>query len=196
MSLLSQARVLVTHLQFMQSIHPKYIPQALPIPYYYPCSFFSPKNTRINSASKRSSMAPKTVDDIAGLEFDWLAMDADGHVALFSTAGGGYAPVSFLAETNAHADAIEAVLALTPTTTARFAPKLSPKYDNTWKSMADRGFFAYDSDINGTPYRLVAAPEVPLKAEQLPITIVQLLASTTLKQVRFGALELATPSLC
>src|SRR5437899_85750 len=44
----------------------------------------------------RSMMGAKSADEILGLEFDWLASDADGHVALFSTAGGGYAPEDFL----------------------------------------------------------------------------------------------------
>jgi hypothetical protein len=32
---------------------------------------------------------PKSADDILGWDVDWLARDADDHVALFSTAGGG-----------------------------------------------------------------------------------------------------------
>lgn len=39
-------------------------------------------------------MTAKSADDILGLEFDWIASDADGHVARFSPAGGGMPPWS------------------------------------------------------------------------------------------------------
>lgn len=47
-------------------------------------------------------MVNKSRDEIHGLEFDWLARDADGNVALLSTAGGGYAPEEFLRDTDLH----------------------------------------------------------------------------------------------
>lgn len=60
-------------------------------------------------------MRAKSAAEILGLEFDWLASDADGHVALFSTAGGGYTPEAFLQDTDAHDRAAPA------STTALFA---------------------------------------------------------------------------
>lgn len=54
--------------------------------------------------------APKSAEEIQGLELDWLRSDADGHVALFSTAGAGFAPAEFLRDTDAHDEAIDAVL--------------------------------------------------------------------------------------
>ena len=67
-------------------------------------------------------MGAKSADEIQGFEFDWLATDVDGHVALFSTAGGGFAPEAFLLDTDAHNAAIKALLASPPRTKARFAP--------------------------------------------------------------------------
>lgn len=103
-------------------------------------------------------MTAKSAEEIAGLEYDWLARDAEGHVALFSTAGGGYAPSRFLHDTDAHDAAIDAIVALPPSTEVERAPELPPHLDNRWRSVAERGLFAFDSDPNGGAYRLVAIP--------------------------------------
>jgi hypothetical protein len=113
-------------------------------------------------------MAAKSSEEIQGFEYDWLASDQDEHVALFSTAGGGYAPLEFLRDTDAHDAAIGVILALPESTVARFAPELAPGLKNTWKMVAERGLFAFDCDPNGGPYRLVAAPLVPLRMDSLP----------------------------
>ena len=53
-------------------------------------------------------MPATTADDMRGLEFDWLAVDADGHVAFLSTAGGGLVPAGV--DPDAHDAAIDAIL--------------------------------------------------------------------------------------
>ncbi|TMQ13418.1 MAG: hypothetical protein E6J91_18345, partial [Deltaproteobacteria bacterium] len=78
-------------------------------------------------------MSAKSPEEIWGTEYDWIGVDADGHVALFSTAGGGYAPREFLRDTDAHDEAISAILSLPASTTARLAPELAPQLENTWK---------------------------------------------------------------
>ena len=40
---------------------------------------------------------------------------------------------------------------------------------STWTRMAERGLFAFDADIYGGPYRLIAAPVTPLKFHELPL---------------------------
>lgn len=118
-----------------------------------------------------TSATPKSAADIQGLEYDWLGSDLSGCVALFSTAGAGYAPMEFLRDTDAHDTAIQAVLALPASTAAQFSPHLAPGLVNTWRLVAERGLYAYDCDPNGGPYRLVAAPVVPAKAEALPTVV-------------------------
>ncbi|MCW3844992.1 hypothetical protein ONA70_33480 [Micromonospora yasonensis] len=137
-------------------------------------------------------MSAKLADEIMGAEYDWLGCDGDGNVALFSTAGGGYAPDEFLRDPDAHAGAIEAILALQATTTARFAPELATQYINIWRLVAERGLFAFDADINGGPYGLVAAPEVATPADKLPPAAIPVLRSLTFQQLRFA--DLATVS--
>lgn len=111
---------------------------------------------------------PKTAEDIQGLEFDWLGSDENGCVALFSTAGAGYAPTEFLRDTEAHDTAIEALLALPASTETKLAPVLAPNLTNTWKLVAERGLYAFDCDPSGGPYRLVAVPVVPSRLHALP----------------------------
>ena len=102
------------------------------------------------------------------MEYDWLGCDLNGYFALFSTAGAGYAPAEFLRDVEAHDIAIQAILALPATTAARFAPSVASGLVNTWRLVAERGLYAYDCDPTGGPYRLVAAPVVPAKADDLP----------------------------
>ncbi|WP_437719848.1 hypothetical protein [Sorangium sp. So ce861] len=133
-----------------------------------------------------STTGEKSADDILGLEFDWLASDADGYVALFSTAGGGYAPDEFLRDTDAHDAAIDAVLAWPASTVARFAPELPPGLKNTWRLVAERGLFAFDSDPHGGPYRMVAAPADPVRIFDLPRIVIGIVECLKLRQVRFA----------
>jgi hypothetical protein len=130
----------------------------------------------------------KSAADIQGFEYDWLATDGEGHVALFSTAGAGYAPDEYLQDTDAHDAAVDAILAERPSTMARFAPELKPGLRNTWRMVADRGLFAFDSDPNGAPYRLVAAPERPVSLDQLPTEVAAVAARIVFHHLRFATL--------
>lgn len=117
-----------------------------------------------------------TAAELAGKEYDWLGCDLGGCIALFSTAGAGYAPVQFLRDTDAHDAAIRVLLALPATTHARFAPVLGPEVINTWRAVAERGLYAYDCDPNGGPYRLVASPVAAASIRSLPASVAELAA--------------------
>lgn len=109
----------------------------------------------------------KSAEDIEGLEFDWLASDATGKVALFSTGGAGFAPSAFLRDTESHDSAIRTLMSQDARTNARFAPTLDPSKTNTWRMAAERGLYAYDCDPSGGPYVLVAAPMRALGLEEV-----------------------------
>jgi hypothetical protein len=130
-------------------------------------------------------MAKKSREEIEGLEFDFLARDLDGNMALFSTAGGGYAPEGFLLDTDLHDAAIEEILNLAPSTEAEFAPEMPSNLTNTWRLVAQRGLFAFDSDPNGGAYRLVAAPRVPRRSTMLPPLAVVATDRLVLQNIRF-----------
>lgn len=111
---------------------------------------------------------PKTALQIAGEEYDWLGTDQEGNIALFSTAGAGYAPEAFLRDTESHDSAIEQILSMPATTEARHSPAVAPGCINTWRSVAERGLYAYDCDPNGGPYVQVAAPKERINHADLP----------------------------
>jgi hypothetical protein len=67
----------------------------------------SPPEGEIAKFERERGLEPDGMTGIDGMEADWLACDADDCVALFSTAGGGYAPREFLKDIDAHGSAIE-----------------------------------------------------------------------------------------
>jgi hypothetical protein len=142
----------------------------------------------------------RSADDLRGIDCDWLARDADDHVGLFSTAGGGYTPEGFVPNTDAHIAAIDAILALHPSTSARFAPQIPASCTNTWRLVAERGLFAFDSDFRGAdfpggPYCLVAAPETPVPAAELPAIVVKVLSHMQYRRLRFATLTTISADL-
>ena len=122
---------------------------------------------------REDHVSAKTPEDILGFEYDWLAVDKDGHLGLFSTAGGGRAPQTFLADTDAHDAGLDALMASPPTTSARFFRQSKTGLDNAWKNAAERGVFAFDSDPSGAPYRLVAAPKAASTIDGVPAITAQ-----------------------
>lgn len=134
-------------------------------------------------------MTEKTSEEIRGLEYDWLAVDANGHVALFSTAGGGYAPPEFLRDTDLHDAGIDALMASPRRTTARFFPKVANGLPNAWKSAAESGAYAFDSDPSGGAYRLVASPEIPALIDDFPESTRLAAKRVHLADVSFQAME-------
>ena len=141
-----------------------------------------------------TSSGAKSPEQIEGYEYDWLATDMNGLVALFSTAGFGHAPHEFLQDTDAHAAAIEALLASPATTDARFAPELSAELVNTWKSAAERGVFAFDCDAPNDLYRIAAAPVAPVRVDSLPPSVAEV-ASRIRLPIRFDAEETVTTEM-
>ena len=110
---------------------------------------------------------PLRAEDVAGFEHDWLGTDLDGHVALLSTAGAGYPPPGYLCAPDLHEAGIDALLAGPASTVAVTAPQVGPGCVNTWRLVAERGLYGYDSDPNGGAYRRVAVPARPLRIDDL-----------------------------
>jgi hypothetical protein len=110
-----------------------------------------------------------TREGAEGVEYDWLAVDAEGFVALFSTAGAGFAPDELLRDPEAFDAAIDAILEMPARSAAECDRDLPTGYANTWKLVAERGLFAFDSHPSGGgPYRVIARPHVPIRATDLP----------------------------
>ena len=129
----------------------------------------------------------KSADDLLGWDVEWLASDADGHVGLFITAGGGYTPKAAWQNFDLHQAAVDAILGLPATTTARFAPEVPAGLQNMWREAAERGLFAFDSDHSGGPYNLVASPMTPVHASEFPAVVVSVLSQMTCPNLNFAA---------
>ncbi len=124
-------------------------------------------------------------DDAQGLEYDWLAVDAEGFVAMFSSAGAGFAPDEILRDPEAFDSAIDAILNMPARSTAECVRELPPDRVNTWKLVAERGVFAFDSDPLGGPYRLIATPHAPVRAVDLPPSVSSVVGRIALPTVFF-----------
>lgn len=82
--------------------------------------------------------------EVHGIEWDWFACDQVGHVALISSGGSGQVPRGLLAR-EAEIQALRNFLGL--------------RFDaDAWRSAAEHGFFGYDVDVRGGPFRRLTTP--------------------------------------
>jgi hypothetical protein len=82
--------------------------------------------------------------EVYGDEWDWFACDQVGHVALISSGGSGQVPRGLLA----HEAAIQALL-----------DHIGIRCDaDSWRMAAEFGFFGYDVDMGGGPFRQLTSP--------------------------------------
>ena len=130
-------------------------------------------------------MTRKSAVEVQGFEYDWLACDAAGHVALFSTAGAGYAPPEFLADVELLDAAISELLARPISTEVTHVRAVAKGLPNTWGEVAKRGVFAFDSDPLGAPYSLVARPVHPILVHELPASIAAVVSRVRLESLQF-----------
>ena len=86
--------------------------------------------------------------DLQGTEFDWFAVDSNGHIALFATAGEGFVPEAVIHCYENHSVISDSL----PT----------PRYGTpeVWGDYADLGLFVLDWALPGGPYEMRAVPRV------------------------------------
>lgn len=101
-----------------------------------------------------------------GIEFDWLAVDRDGHVAQFSTAGYGPCPPPTVVHASAVDEAIDQLAALPNHGTCLTSP-LGPDDHSDWIRMAERGVYGFDWVVWHGPYRRLTVPSRPRTIDQL-----------------------------
>lgn len=104
-----------------------------------------------------------------GIEFDWLGVDRQGHVAMFTTAGYGPVPV----EVDQHLPDVDAALdrigQLPVTGSAANVVRRSTDGDySDWHAYSTKGFYAYDWQVWDGPYQRLSSPTVPVSISQLP----------------------------
>ncbi len=136
----------------------------------------------------------KTLDDIAGYEYDWLVCDKSDQVALFSTAGIGYVPDVFLADTEVYDQAIDNILKSSTTTSTLIFPEIGDGLQNTWKQVAERGIYGYDADLTDGTYNLVSIPGSVIYVNELPSKIASVVKQYKLVDVLFDSKKSFTRS--
>lgn len=99
--------------------------------------------------------------ELSGLEFDWFAVDSEGNLALFATAGEGFIPY-FVGEHHAKHSSVSASLS---------APQAGTR--EVWNDYAALGLFVFDWALPGGPYVKQASaackPSLTLKSQVLAV---------------------------
>lgn len=114
-------------------------------------------------------IAAQDRDDVAGREWDFLALDREGSVALITSAGYGPIPEAVLS----HRMSVEAVVAgmraqlpVIGESLDRREQDRSGDYSD-WFEASRRGLYTYDWHVHDGPYEQVSAPSVVLRAGSL-----------------------------
>lgn len=106
--------------------------------------------------------------DLWGIDWDFLAVDSAGHVAVISSAGTGPIPEAVLAGREVVERTDSAIAALPKIT--RAVPDNPRRGGNTsvWYSSSERGLYVYDWTLWNGPYERISAPAEPLDIGSLP----------------------------
>jgi hypothetical protein len=123
-------------------------------------------------------------------DYEWYAVDASGHVAVFTTAGIGPIPISVLTARLLADSFAEAVWKMPAKGRATMLVSLPTPDD--YIHFASRGFFAYDwSDVHRAAwkthrYEMQSRPDTPIHVSELPEQFQSLLRRTAFVDVSFA----------
>lgn len=131
-------------------------------------------------------MIRRHVHAFSNLEFDWLASDADGFVALFSSAGFGPVPEELPPQVDAIDQALDRMKALPLTSDETPADAAEP---DEWVAAAQRGFFAFDWAHDHDRYEIEAMPKRPLRLDAIQDEAIREMVSRVRIPVRFSHLR-------
>jgi hypothetical protein len=127
--------------------------------------------------------------EFEGIDAAWLAVDALGQVAIFTTAGEGPIPETALASVETVEKSVWSFAEV-----SGYELHTSAKRPDDFIAFAKRGLFAYDwSDAHRVAskclggYELQAQPSSPLHLAQLPALLQAPASATLLSGVKFGS---------
>lgn len=118
-----------------------------------------------------------SIDDLAGIDYAWIAIDDDGHVGVFTSAGAGPIPRWFANGRSWCDEVFDAVASLPLRGTFRLeVPDAATTAGlQDWKHWAEVGLFAFDwADVHRRTaehtrcYELIATPTDPIGARTMP----------------------------
>ncbi|MCJ8351462.1 hypothetical protein [Moritella sp.] len=92
-------------------------------------------------------------EELEGREFDWFAIDSEGNISLFSTAGEGSIPCLVIESYAEHDDISERLD--------------SPNWgcSEVWSDYAQLGFYVFDWNLHGGPYKREREPTSNMDTE-------------------------------
>ena len=125
--------------------------------------------------------------EFSGLEFDWLACDADGFVGMFASAGFGAVPEESVAIPDAVDAALDRFKALPAKGDATSIGGTTTPDD--WMAAARRGLFAFDWAHNRDRYEIEARPSRALHIDAIPDDATRDLVKRVQIPVRFSQLR-------
>ena len=108
-------------------------------------------------------MSP-TPEEVRGLEFDFIAVDEDGHVALFATSGSG----AFPAGASPGDPERELIEGLSTVGTAKQEGRGAGSCSE-WIELGNRGVFVFDWKRPQGPYERVISPTEPVSVSSVPV---------------------------
>lgn len=149
----------------------------------------------MRTGSGNTVVRPNTWDIVVDLfphdwDYAWLAIDAVGHVGLFTNAGEGPIPAAALVDRSTSVRTERLVKGLPARGSCKILISL-PRPDD-FIAFAQRGLFAYDwQDVHRTCgrlncYELLARPDVPLSVEELDEEIEMLARRVQFESLLFG----------
>jgi len=102
--------------------------------------------------------------EFLGSEFDWVAVDKDGAIGYFATAGAGWIPEPVLSDGEPFWNSLDIVISL-PAITEVINRYSGSGHIVDWLNVAARGVFAFDWNHTTKRYELVASPKILLELE-------------------------------
>jgi hypothetical protein len=127
--------------------------------------------------------------DIYGLEFDWLAIDATGAIALCASAGYGEIPLAILRHSTSvesGADVDRRLIAALPVIGGHRVEGHGPGWCEEWRLLGARGLYVYDWRHWSGPYVRVIVPSAPLHPTRTTPDLLTLLPSIVLPELDFA----------
>ena len=126
---------------------------------------------------------------VTGVEFDWVACDRDGHVALLASAGSGVVSPSVAVDGDDAEDLIGRLAALPETGRAHSKAGLAHDADGQWESLGKRGIFVYDFALGARSYQQIVTPASPTRLDGLPVALRTEVGKVRLAGAEFAVME-------
>jgi hypothetical protein len=122
-----------------------------------------------------------------GTELDWLAMDMDEYVGLFSTGGHGPVPAAVVANLDVVVRAVASLKDLPVRGDCASTPDRATGNFSFWIEPCQRGLFGFDwGPVEGGPFARLTVPKAPIKAGDIAESVVREATQLVQLSIRFA----------